>query len=156
MKRKIISYGLIVIDVVLVNVSLALAYFLRFDFNFRNVPEQFSGNIIKFAIVSTIIKIFVFMAFKLYNSLWKYVGIYETAMIMLASILGNLLMITYVFMVRLPVPRGVFLICLLTDIFLIAGVRFAYRLIRRLAKGEVFTFRNYKGCSLLVAEMQVQ
>ncbi|NLP14150.1 MAG: polysaccharide biosynthesis protein [Clostridium sp.] len=144
MKRKIISYGLIVIDVVLVNVSLALAYFLRFDFNFRNVPEQFSGNIIKFAIVSTIIKIFVFMAFKLYNSLWKYVGIYETAMIMLASILGNLLMITYVFMVRLPVPRGVFLICLLTDIFLIAGVRFAYRLIRRLAKGEVFTFRNYK------------
>lgn len=144
MKRKIISYGLIAIDVILINVSLALAYFLRFDFNFEKIPEQVSEYIIKFAIVSTIIKICVFMAFKLYNSLWKYVGIYETAMIMLSSILGNLLMITYVYMVRMPVPRGVFLICLLTDIFLIAGVRFAYRLIRRISKGEVFTFRNYK------------
>ncbi|NLM60266.1 MAG: polysaccharide biosynthesis protein, partial [Clostridium sp.] len=144
MKRKIISFGLIAIDVILINVSLALAYFFRFDFNFENIPEQVSEHIIKFAIISTLIKILVFLTFKLYNSIWKYVGIYETAMIMLASILGNLLMIAYVYMIRMPVPRGVFLICLMTDIFLIAGVRFAYRLIRRIAKGEVFTFRNYK------------
>ena len=106
MKRKIISYGLVLIDIFLINLSLALSYFLRFDFRYSNIPIQFREHIIRFAIAATVVKIGLFVVFKLYNSIWKYVGIYETAMIMLASSLGNVLMIAYIFMVRLPVPRG--------------------------------------------------
>jgi len=43
MKQKIRANGLIAIDVFLVNISLVIAYLLRFDLNYANIPERLSN-----------------------------------------------------------------------------------------------------------------
>mgnify|MGYP000445220279 CR=1 FL=1 len=144
MKRKIRAYALIPFDLILINLSLIASYLLRFDFSYQSIPESFSQHVLKLAIIATCVKIVVFILFKLYNSLWKYAGIYEMGLIGAASFISNSVMISYVFLSKTPVPRSIFLICMLTDVFLIAGIRFAYRMFRRIIKGEVVRMKNSK------------
>ncbi|GAE88929.1 polysaccharide biosynthesis protein [Acetivibrio straminisolvens] len=144
MKQKIRANGLIAIDVFLVNISLVISYLLRFDLNYRNIPERFTEHLIKLALIATIVKLVTFASMRLYNSLWKYAGIYEVFMVVAASFISNSIMISYVFLSQVPVPRSIFLICILTDIALVTGVRFAYRVFRRIVKGEMIRFTNSK------------
>lgn len=144
MKRKIRANALIILDLILINISLIASYLLRFDFSYKSVPERFSQPILKIAIIAMCVKIITFILFRLYNSLWKYAGIYEMGLIVGASFVSNSIMISYVFLSKTPVPRSIFLICMLTDIFLIAGIRFAYRMFRRVVKGEIVRIKNSK------------
>ncbi len=144
MKQKIRANGLIAIDVFLVNISFVVAYLLRFDLNYANIPERFTEHILKLAIISTIVKLITYTVMRLYNSLWKYAGIYEVVMVVAASFISNSIMISYVFLSQTPVPRSIFIICILTDTALITGVRFAYRVFRRIVKGEIIRFTNSK------------
>jgi len=144
MKQKIRANGLIAIDVFLVNISLVIAYLLRFDLNYANIPERFIEPLVKLAVISTVVKLITYAVMKLYNSLWKYAGIYEVVMVIAASFISNSIMISYVFLSQTLVPRSIFLICILTDIALIGGVRFAYRVFRRIVKGEMIRFTNSK------------
>jgi len=72
MKQKIRANGLIAIDVFLVNISLVIAYLLRFDLNYANIPERFIEPLVKLAVISTVVKLITYAVMKLYNSLWKY------------------------------------------------------------------------------------
>ncbi|HHV30645.1 polysaccharide biosynthesis protein [Acetivibrio mesophilus] len=144
MKQKIRANGLIAIDAILVNISLVIAYLLRFDLNYANIPERFTEHLLKLALIATISKLITFTWMKLYNSLWKYAGIYEVGMVVAASFISNSIMICYVFLSQTSVPRSIFLICILTDTALITGIRFAYRVFRRIIKGEMIRFTNSK------------
>lgn len=144
MKRKIRANALIAFDLVLINISLLAAYLLKFDFSYQSIPEHFTQPILKLAIIATCVKIITFVLFRLYNSLWKYAGIYEVGLIVAACFVSNSIMISYVFLSKTQIPRSIFPICMLTDIFLIAGIRFAYRLFRRIIKGEIVRFKNSK------------
>ena len=144
MKQKIRANGLIAIDIILINISIILAYLLRFDFGYNSIPENFSQPILKLALLATCVKIITFLLFKLYNSLWKYAGIYEMGLIIGAAFVSNSIMISYAFLSKTPVPRSIFLICMLTDTFLIASIRFAYRIFRRVVKGEIVRIKNSK------------
>ena len=57
MKRKIRSKLLIVLDIILINISVVLAYLIRFDFSFNNIPKEFLKDIETIFIAVTIIKI---------------------------------------------------------------------------------------------------
>lgn len=143
MKQKIKANGLIVIDAVLVNISLILAYILRFD-SFDKIEPRFMEHMLKLAVISTLVKLATFILFKLYNSLWKYAGTYEMGMIVAAAGIGNAIMLSYAFLSRTPVPRSIFVFAFMTDVFLVGGIRFAYRLFRRIVKGEIIRLTNSK------------
>jgi FlaA1/EpsC-like NDP-sugar epimerase len=143
MKQKIRANGLIAVDVVLINISLILAYFLRFD-GINKIEPRFAEHILKLAIISTIVKIFIFLLFRLYNSLWRYAGTYEMGLIVTAAFISNTIMISYTTLSLTPVPRSIFPIAILTDTFLIGGIRFAYRVFRRVVKGEIIRITNLK------------
>ncbi|MEN2776311.1 nucleoside-diphosphate sugar epimerase/dehydratase [Acetivibrio clariflavus] len=144
MKQKIRANGLIAVDLILINLSILASYLLRFDFSYKSIPERFAEHILKLALIATVVKIITFILFKLYNSLWKYAGIYEMGLIVGAAFVSNSIMISYVFLSKTPVPRSIFLICMLTDTFLTASVRFAYRVFRRVVKGEIIRIKNSK------------
>lgn len=144
MKRKIRAYALMPFDIIIINISLIASYLLKFDFSYSSIPERFTQPILKLALIATCIKIITYIVLRLYNSLWKYAGVYEMGLIVGASFVSNSIMISYVFISRTPVPRSIFLICMLTDVFLIAGIRFAYRIFRRVIKGEIIRFKNLK------------
>lgn len=142
MRQKIRSNGLVVVDIILINISIIAAYLLRFDFSYRSIPDRFSEHILRLAIIATCVKIITFIVFRLYNSLWKYAGIYEIGLIVGAAFTSNAIMISYIFLSQTPVPRSIFLIAMLTDAFIIGGIRFGYRVFRRIVKGEIIRITN--------------
>jgi FlaA1/EpsC-like NDP-sugar epimerase len=160
MKRKIRSGMLVVLDVLLINVSLVSAYLLRFDGRFGNIDAKYLNNMIYLAIAATIVKIACFIFFRLYSSLWKYAGAYELVSIVAAAMVGNVVMagVTIFAQTSLPkaltelsflfsrfnAPRSIFIIAFFIDIFLVGGSRFAYRVARRILRGEVIPIRNAK------------
>jgi FlaA1/EpsC-like NDP-sugar epimerase len=155
MKQKIRAKLLVLLDIVLINISIAVAYLLRFDGDYKNIPPEILSNIGFVLFFATIVKVVCFALFKLYSSLWRYASIYEMINIVGAAFIGNVIVLAYVFidrvlagrdiiLVKITVPAGIFIITILTDIFFIGGSRFAYRVFRRIVKGEVIRLKNSK------------
>lgn len=144
MLYKIKMNALIIVDIILINLSLLAAYFLRYDGNWGSIPTYFTENILHIALIATGIKIICFLIFRLYNSLWKYAGVHELISVTLSVFLGNIFMLGYVFVTQVKVPRSIFIITMLMEIILIGGIRIAYRVLRRILKGEIIRIKDQK------------
>jgi FlaA1/EpsC-like NDP-sugar epimerase len=144
LKQKIKANALIIPDLILVNISFITAYLLRFDMNWYSIYDYFKANIFHLAMISTVVKLVCFLVFRLYDSLWKYAGVYELTKVGMAASAGNIIMLGYVFLAQVQVPRSIFIIALMIDIILIGGIRLSYRVFRRVFKGEVIKIKDQK------------
>lgn len=151
MKYKIRVLFLAVLDLILINISLLMTYLLKFDGSFSNITPNFLKEIPQLILVSSIIKLVAFFVFKLYSSLWKYAGVYELSNIFLAALVSNTFMLGYVFLTQTPVPRSIFIITFFIDCFFIGGVRFGYRIFRRVARGDLLLIKSTKKIMLIGA-----
>jgi len=151
MKYKMRVLFLTVLDIVLVNISLLMAYLLRFDGSFANITPNFSVEIPELILMATAIKVVSFYLFKLYSSLWKYAGIYELSNVVLAALASNTFMLGYVFLTRTPVPRSIFIITFFIDCFVVGGIRFGYRIFRRMVRGDILLLKSTRKIMLIGA-----
>lgn len=145
-KHKIRANLLILPDILLINVSVFLAYLLRFEFEggISNIPRHFYESMFHLAVTATVVKIVTFLAFRLYSSLWKYASVYEMYSIVMASFVGNMFMLGYIFITQASAPRSIFIMTFFIDVILIGGIRFGYRVLRRIVKGEMIRIKNSK------------
>ncbi|MCX7747149.1 MAG: polysaccharide biosynthesis protein [Clostridia bacterium] len=157
MQQKIRSNLLILLDIILVNVSLLLAYLLRFDGDFNNVPPELRdySQIINVIIIATVIKIVCNIVFRLYTSLWRYASIHEMVSIGFAAMIGNTLAFSYLVVTRhffgiTSIPFSIFIITFFIDLFLIGASRFGYRVFRRLIRKERLSFSGEKKKVLVI------
>ncbi|HHX59009.1 MAG TPA: polysaccharide biosynthesis protein, partial [Candidatus Moranbacteria bacterium] len=131
MNRYLRVILLAILDIVLVNLSMIVALWLRFD---GNVPGQFIGAYQDLAVVFTVFWIVTFYFFGLYKKLWQYASIGELVSIIAAVSVGTAAIISYTyFMIEgsaLPMPRSVFLLTWLLNIGFVGGSRLAWRLFR--------------------------
>lgn len=144
MKQRIKTNILILPDIILVNISLLLAYLLRFDGDWSSIPQNFTKNIFHLALISTVVKIICYIVFRIYDSIWRYASLYELVSLSISTVSGNIVMLGYVFLARVEIPRSIFLITLLLDILLIGGIRVLYRVFRSLIFGETLKFKDRK------------
>lgn len=146
MKKQLRSAALLALDIILVNLSLLMAYLLTFDGKYSNIPPEMRNweVIVNTAIIATIIKVATYLTVKLYSSVWKYAGIYEVVTTVAASFMSNTIVLAYIFLTRLPVPRRIFIITFFIDIVFIGGSRLSYRVFRRIIRGEAIRFKDYK------------
>jgi len=131
MPKKIRIGLLMLIDTILLIVSLYLALFLRFD---GKIPSNFINSLYKFTPVFIIADILIFYILGLYNRIWKYASIGELFLVTYSTataIMTNVV-ISYFAMDggRFPFPRSIFLLTLLLNVFLIAGSRLVWRVLR--------------------------
>jgi len=128
---------LVLIDIIIVNLAMYVALLLRFD---GIIPVQFLRSYLDFATVFTLMRIISFYVFGLYNRVWQYASVGELLAVVYSVSLGSLLNIGLVYFVmkggQLPLPRSVFLISWLLNIFFIGGSRLVWRLIRENALGH--------------------
>ncbi len=152
MKYKIRALFLVILDLILINVSLILAYLLRLDDIFTN-PEytRFVNEIPKLMIIASVVKLITYMSFKLYSSLWKYAGAYELSKIILASLVSNTFMMGYMFLSVTPIPRSIFIITFFIDSFSIGAIRFGYRIFRRIVRGDILLIKSSRKVMLIGA-----
>ncbi|ANX00216.1 nucleoside-diphosphate sugar epimerase [Thermoclostridium stercorarium subsp. leptospartum DSM 9219] len=144
MKQKLRSGLFVLSDIVLITISFFCAYLIRFDFDFEAIPKHFVERMLLLLSLTIVLKILVFILFKLYKSLWKYAGIYELVSIFLASAITNGILFSYIAFVERLAPRSIFVIMGMLDILLIGGSRLTYRLYRRIVLGRVIKLDDIK------------
>jgi len=132
-RNRIILLG---IDIFLINLSILLSLFVRFE---GQINDQFMQYFVVYRenfILITIIKILVFYYFKLYSSIWRYASINEMIKIVSASIVASALMISVLFLKQSVLPRSVYVIATLFDMMFIGGFRFSVRSISTIYFGS--------------------
>lgn len=131
-------------DTILLVVSFFLGYYIRFEFDFSSIPNNFKEQMLPLIGVSIVFKIAVYISFKLYRSLWRYAGMYELVSVFLASAITNGILFSYIAFVDRLAPRSIFIITGMIDVFFIGGSRLVYRLYRRLVLGRTIRMDNIK------------
>lgn len=132
MKRKIRIVSVLILDILIVNFDILLAFFLRFGFDLEMVYIE---KYLMYFPQITILKIGVFAYFHLYKSLWKYASIDELLKIFNGVVVANTLTVSYLFLLRVEgFPRSIVLLMGILDLILIGASRLSYRVIRRFKK----------------------
>lgn len=115
---------LIVIDLVLINLAVLFSFILRFDEAWLQYFE------LNYLAAITVISFFVLYFSSLYNKMWQYASMSELYSIFKATIIINILFVIYLYFFRVAFPRSIVAINLMTDIFLLGGMRFGLRLLK--------------------------
>src|SRR5690554_6099828 len=99
---------LLLIDIILINIALWFAVFLRYE---GRIPISFLQNWAYFTLVMTAIRIVCFSAFGLYQSLWSYSSLPELFQIFKAVFISSLLQYLMVMiLMNFSFSRSVFII----------------------------------------------
>jgi len=139
---------LLILDTFVIAASIGVAFGLRFDFIISSIPPEYVQAIVPLMMLCLLIKLPTYYVFRLYNSIWKYASTYEVWLILSAVAISNILlqMVLHILDMRLPISIGCMLPLL--DAFFIVGVRFSYRLSRRMKQG--IGFRRFPGRRVLI------
>ena len=124
-------------DLILFFISLQLAYALRFDFV---IDPRFIENFLTIFLILTLLKLFFFSIFKVYNITWRYFGLDDALHLIKAHLsaaitFGIFLYLFYDFF--MPIPRSVIGIDLFLSLMLTGALRISKRaLSEQLTQGE--------------------
>jgi FlaA1/EpsC-like NDP-sugar epimerase len=137
--KKILIFG---IDIVLINLSIIMAYYLRFG---RNMPIDYLKVYFEMAFFVTLVKLFVFYYMGLYKPIWKYAGIDEVINLFFMICIANGIIIIGIYFLGLEVPRSIYVIATFIDMIFIGGTRFIKQIYNRLTFQEnIFIKRKRK------------
>lgn len=132
-KKKAIRVAMLIIcDICIVNISAFLSIFLRFEMNVANIPENFFNNFISTIPIVSVLAVFLFFVFGLYNSLWEFAGIKEVFRISVAVVTLCLMHFIIGAVFHFLMPKSCYFIELMIMAPLIIISRFCYRFIRAL------------------------
>lgn len=120
-----------------VALSLMLAFYLRFEFSF---PVKEIVSLERAIPIFIFVKLLLFLFFRLYNGLWRYVSIYDMIQIFFANVLASLILYVVVVVWQTSYFAGFsrsvialdFIICFLA----MCGKRVLVRIIRESASVE--------------------
>ena len=128
-KRTIIIGTL---DILCLCLAYAAALWLKYDFHFSAIPNQFKEALLMFLPGWCAVSIGVFALFGLYNSIWVFVSIDELLRIIGAYAVLGLLEIAAFFFLDVKMPLSFYIMGLIFSFGLTASLRFSYRLLRQL------------------------
>ena len=124
-----ITYLLMLYDIIAVNLSFFLALWLRFDCRFNSIDTRYLNAWKNFTLIYTVISLAVFVALKLYRSIWRYASYTELQRIIIATLITGLThtAIITVFYTRMPLTY--YILGTMMQFILITGIRFTYRFV---------------------------
>lgn len=126
---KIIAFYLLAYDIIAINFSYFLGLWLRFDFHFSRIPEEYLSAFLKFAPFYTVFSVIVFYALRLYKSIWRFASFSELNRIAATSVITALFQLVGITLFVKRMPISYYLVGAMVQFFLIVAVRFAYRYI---------------------------
>jgi len=144
MRVRLKTKILLIADIALVCLSMLIACLLRFDGKFSEIVTGIGVYFWLVMAIAIVTKIICFYIFKLYSSLWKYAGTYEIICLLESVLFSNAIILSLMFILQFKIPYSIFIINMFTDFSLIGGVRFSYRIYRRLIKGIALNVQGTK------------
>ena len=121
-----------VLDVLAIVIAYFIGLWLRFDFHFAAIPEEYLANYISIIGYWALVHIVVFALFGLYNSIWAFVSTSE-----LFRIFGSYAVLCVISIVVYRaagpiIPRSSWISGFVFCFIFTVGIRFSYRLLRAL------------------------
>lgn len=128
MKLRVImqkrTFFYIVLDIILLNLSVFLAFIIRFE-----GTREYSANLILFLIYLTLARLIALLGLNVYTIIWKYAGLRDMLRLLTAVTIGSVIFVSAVFFSgRISVPRTILVI----DWFLCLSFLMGYRIFPRL------------------------
>ena len=125
------SFFVFITSAFTVALSLIMAFYLRFEFQF---PLDEIYSLEKVLPVAILIKLVVFQFFRLYSGMWRYVSIYDLVQIFLANLISSIILFIVVITWHqgyfAGFSRSVLVLDFLICFFAISGKRVLVRVIR--------------------------
>jgi len=137
-------------DILISLFTLYLAYNLRFNFV---VPVEFLDNFLNIFFVILVLKVLVFVYFRLYRTAWRFFSLYEVKKILLAHIIVYSIFTIILIFFRddmMPFARSIIIIDFMLSLVFIALLRLSKRIILESGKGS-----NYKNTLIIGANSSV-
>ena len=145
MKARISKYSrqavLIIADIICVYSAVFVALMLRFEWT---IPLHLHRTAAIHGIFISAIFLIMFFIFRLYESLWEYVGLKEVLLIGSACIAGTVIVTVIELLLPARLPLSAIIIAGLISIIFVGGVRIAYRGLRAVSKGRYINIRLRK------------
>lgn len=130
-KEMILRGGaLMFLDVLIILISMTGALWIRFDFHFGDISQEFMETIHDYLPVNIIVTILIYLIFKLYTSLWRFAGAEEMKNVILAGILSTVAQTVGMKFGGFAIPRSYPFLYLLLLVCLTVISRFSYRFLR--------------------------
>lgn len=136
-KFKKTLFLMAILDAAIVNLSLYLSFYLRFD---GFIPAQYLAKYEDSWPEVTGICLITFVIFNLYSRLWKFASIGELLSIISATTVGTMAVLLYTFMINNTYPRSIYFIFWL----LLTGFIGFSRLVLRASNHFTETFKKMK------------
>lgn len=141
---------LVVLDILIIAISGFLALYVRFDFSFSKMDMKYVDYELHYLPINLILTLLIFVAFKLYRSVWHFASTTELLNVIGAcsgSILSQIILMALLGM-RMPVSYY-----MMKYVILIAGIgclRFAYRILRMFQERRVGLGRDKRKNTMVV------
>ncbi len=139
--------SLVIADVIGINGTFLLALFLHYE---EQIPGTIIGQYIQCALFLTIGKLLVFKYFELYDSVWEYASIEELIKVVEAVVVGNMIGGLYMYTMSFTVFYGIYIIYMQMEFAYLCGIRFSYRIVRRLRHRTSITIQDKQKHVLII------
>lgn len=133
----LISFFLFFYDIVAINLSYMFGLFIRFDFTYSSIPQEYMRAYLEFAPIYTAFCIVIFFAFKLYNSVWRFASLGELTRIFMSSIVTTLFQSVGITAMFGRMPMAYYIVGAGTQFVLVTAIRFAYRYVMLIRAKQV-------------------
>ena len=131
-------------DVAIIISSSLIALMARFDFSYGAIEAPYLSHLYHYLPIHIIITLIIFYLFRMYHSLWKFVGIHELGYMLAANAIVFVIQIAGMYLMQYPMPRSYYFFQSLLQTVMVIGLRFSYRFLRHLkeVKNQTFTGKN--------------
>lgn len=126
MSQTVKSFGLMLLDAIIVFCVPFAALYIRFD---GDIERQFLTTWLNHATFMVLVRLVTFYLYGLYNRLWRYAGINELISIVTAVTVSSLIIVSYMFMIGATLPRSVHLLSWFFTIAFVGASRIGVRVI---------------------------
>ncbi len=141
---------LITCDVLGVLLASVLSLYVRYDFQFMEIPQHFWYGAIDMFLPNVLILLLFFTIFRLYNSVWRYASDAEMINNGIAVVLCTLMqqIVFWIFKIDMPASYPLFYAFFL--MIFTCGARFSYRFLRAIQNTRIGTKSSRKTINCLV------
>lgn len=129
-KSTAIKILLIIFDIIASNLAFGIALWLRFDGRMSMIPMDYLHGWFVFIPIYSVCVLVVYLGFRLYDSIWRYVSYNEVIRVGTACVITLILnaLISVLFVMRMPISY--YAMGFILQFIFTAGIRMSYRAIR--------------------------
>ncbi len=124
---QVIAVGLMIFDIIAISFSYFLGLWLRFDFSFQSIPEEYLDRYVRFLPIYLVICLLYFWFMRMYRAMWRFAGFRELLRYGLASLIASGVHIVLITLIFGRMPMSYYVVGTVVQLILVVGVRFTYR-----------------------------